>query len=445
MTVAAIVYLASGLWVAVGRTSDSRRPAAALGVVLGVGYLAKAVMFPLGIAFIVIVALLTVHSWPTLRRLAPAMGAFLAVAGPLVVATSIAAGHVTFSDVGRFTYLKHVNAMPYPGFEDAAQQLGGSIVHGPRKIFTAPDVFEFAEPVAGTYPLGADPAYWTRGVAPIVTIEGQAAAVVSNLVRYFDLFARTQGGTLTAILLVGVIALAGGWRPRWRSAAFGLIMWAIVALGLYSLVRTDERYLAPFAVLLFAGLIAWIRIPESRTARRLLTTAGVLIAVWQWINIGAVNLAEAGKLVGFRPGLQDSENRAKLDSRGGVPTADNLAVVAALRDAGLSPGDEVAFAGYSYSAYWARLARLRIVAEIRPDDVPMLWSLSTARLGELDAALRRIGVSSLIVEPQPIRSEAIPPGWRPLGSTGYFRRDLHDTANAVCREGTLRPCGTAPD
>ena len=196
--------------------------------------------------------------------------------------------------------------MPYPGFEPAARELGSEVLHGPRKIFAEPTVFEFARPVGGTYPLATDPAYWTRGVEPVVTLRGQVNAVMSNLIYYFELFIATQGGTLMALALAGVIAAASGWRPRLRCAPTGLIAWASVALALYALVVREGRYVAPFVVLLLAGLLAWPRLPDTQAARQLLVTVGALIAVWQRIQIGALNVAEAGRLVGL-PGAQDAE------------------------------------------------------------------------------------------------------------------------------------------
>lgn len=424
MLVAAVVYLSAGIWASAWQPRERRKGSiAVLGLVLAVGYYAKAVLFPLGIAFIAIAAWLISPNRLPDRRGAAALLVFVVVTAPLVIAISTAAGYPTFSDVGRFTYLKHVNAMPYPGFEPVARELGSEVLHGPRKIFAEPTVFEFARPVGGTYPLATDPAYWTRGVEPVVTLRGQVNAVMSNLVYYFELFIATQGGTLMALALAGVIAAAHGWRPRLRCAPTGLIAWASVALALYALVRAEGRYVAPFVVLLLAGLLAWPRLPDTQAARQLLATVGALIAVWQWIQIGALNVAEAGRLVGLDPGAQDAEvvvRPADVEAH----SADNVAIAMALRRDGIAPGDRVAFAGYSYSAFWARLARVSIVAEIRPEEAGLLWTMSPARLDELGAALARFGVVALIAEPPRKGQRAA--GWQPLGGTGYLVRDLRN-------------------
>ena len=430
MLVAALVYLSAGMWVSAWQPREGgKRPLTALGLVLAVGYYAKAVLFPLGIAFIAIAAWLTRRNRLPDRHVAAALLVFLVVTAPLIIGVSAAAGYPTFSDVGRFTYLKHVNAMPYPQFEAAAGALGGSILHGPRTIFASPTVFEFAQPVAGTYPLATDPAYWTRGVQPVIDARAQLNAVGSNVIYYYELLIGTQGGALMALAVLGVIAALRGWRPGMRCAPFGLIAWAAVALALYALVRAEGRYVAPFVVLFLASLLAWPRLPDTRGARQLLATVGALIAVWQWIQIGAVNVAEAARLAGFEPGTQDAEviaQPADVEAH----HADNVAIAIALWNDGIAPGDRVAFAGYSYSAYWARLARVRIVAEIRPEEADRLWAMSPARLDELDAALARLGVVALIAEPPRKVQQRAATDWQPLGDTDYLVRDLRNTGLA---------------
>ena len=57
MLVAAVVYLSAGIWASAWQPREGRKGSiAVLGLVLAVGYYAKAVLFPLGIAFIAIAA-----------------------------------------------------------------------------------------------------------------------------------------------------------------------------------------------------------------------------------------------------------------------------------------------------------------------------------------------------------------------------------------------------
>ena len=71
----------------------------------------------------------------------------------------------------------------------------------------------------------------------------------------------------------------------------------------------------------------------------------------------------------------------------------------ALRREGIAPGDRVAFAGLLVFRLLGSLARVSIVAEIRPEEAGLLWTMSPARLDELGAALARFGAVALIAEP----------------------------------------------
>jgi hypothetical protein len=163
--------------------------------------------------------------------------------------------------------------------------------------------------------------------------------------------------------------------------------------------------------------------------RRLACAAGVLIALVQWVNIAAVNLYEAGRLAGFTTGRQDAEVIA-ADSGPGRPPADNVLIARELRASGLMPGDKVAIAGYGFAAFWARLARLQIVAEIRPADLSGFWSAPSERKALVLAALADSGATALVAEPPENPPGSLDSGWRMLGNTGYLIRILGEDPRA---------------
>jgi hypothetical protein len=85
---------------------------------------------------------------------------------------------------------------------------------------------------------------------------------------------------------------------------------------------------------------------------------------------------------------------------------------------GLARGDAIGMIGYSFGAYFARLAGVRIVAEIPAYAAPAFWQADTAtRAGTLDA-FRRAGVRMVVADHAPPRLAAS--GWQRVGRTGHF-------------------------
>jgi 4-amino-4-deoxy-L-arabinose transferase-like glycosyltransferase len=352
MLVAALVYLAAGLLIRLSSTPTSTSTALLLGVTLGVGYLAKASMMPLGLVCLVLTLAIAGNARVRLQRLAFSTSGFLIVALPLLVAVSLEHGKPTFSDVGRFTYLKHVNEMPYPNFQSKLVELKGSPLHPPRRIHESPPVYEFAQPVGGTYPMAFDPGYWTSGLQPTVALPQQLRAVATNLMVYFDIFVRSNGGFLAIVALLTLLSFPRSTRSRSINLELVMIMWALAALGMYSLVYVTGRYIAPFTVLFWSALLSLIALPNQQHFRRLLHFGAPLLVVFVWINIGALNLEGLAGMTGFTPLSESGEQQNQFST--GHET-DHPAVAEGVLAQGLERGDEIGFIGYSFSAYWARL------------------------------------------------------------------------------------------
>ena len=87
------------------------REATAFGVVLGLGYLAKAVMLPVGLAALVAFALL---GWRRRSRgsqfdLVRAAVTYVLIAAPLVAVQTYTQGHLSFGETGRLNYRWYVS------------------------------------------------------------------------------------------------------------------------------------------------------------------------------------------------------------------------------------------------------------------------------------------------------------------------------------------------
>jgi hypothetical protein len=415
MSVAALVYLAAGLFLALSRSPESVNTGVKLGLVLGLGYLAKAALLPLAIVLILFTAMIPASGPGRFKRVVVSATAFLIVAAPFLLALSWQYGQPIFSDVGRFTYLKHVNEMPYPNFHSALDRLEGEPEHPPRKIFDDPPIYEFAEPIGGTYPMSYNPSYWTRGLEPRIEVLQQARAIITQAMIYFELFFRVQGG-FTAVALLLILGSLGTIRSRKHVVAGMLVsLWALSCFGLYSLVHVAYRYIAPFVVLLWSGLLNLVHLPNTQPGRRIVNSGGALLVLLVWINIAALNLEGLGAMVGFSP-LSESGSYESQFSDG--HSADHPAIAEALLEQGLERGDEVGFIGYSYSAYWARLARLKIIAEIHPEDIRAFWEADAEQRERALKAFAEAGAEAVIAEPT--GGESPPPGWESIGGTAYL-------------------------
>jgi len=153
----------------------------------------------------------------------------------------------------------------------------------------------------------------------------------------------------------------------------------LAAIGLYALVCAESRYVAPFVLLLWAGPLAHVRLPAGEWPRRALAAGGSLMGLFVWVNLAALNLEGLGGLIGYAS-QRHGEQATSLTRRslGDCGRADHPPIAEALRaNFGLEPGAPVTFIGYSYSAYWAKLGRYRIIAEVRPEEFEGFWTQAT--------------------------------------------------------------------
>jgi hypothetical protein len=425
MLVLASVLAAGGLLLRMRRRPDAWHLAVALGVVLGLGYLAKAVMFPLGLVFVLGAWGALGANRRALGRAAMVAAVFAVVALPYAVTLSAQLDRLTFGDAGRLNYARYVNGVPdlhwqgdLPGH--------GTPRHATRQISSDPAMYEFAEPVGGTYPVWYDPAYWYNGIEVRMDAGQQIAALVRTGRDYVDFLLLRQGAAAAVVLL---LFLAMGPSGRWGLKALGgyWFLWlpAVAAFGLYALVYVEPRYVAPFLFLLWGSALAAVRLPDDATHRRLLGGAAVVVTA-----VFALNLAMPNDktLRGFLVPAQARTAAASAAAAGSAsgasssrgltgPAAQRLAA-RALAEAGVAPGEHVAFIGYSYDAYWARLAGLRIVAELPYAGARSFWEGDAQQRAAITDQLFAAGTTAIVT----LADSRYPPpeGWRRLGETAYY-------------------------
>lgn len=405
LLVAAIVFLIGGYLVEL-RIHESYGKFAMFGVLCGAAYLGKAIMFPLGFGFLGI--LLLSGRWSKRRICGVLLSAllFLTVSSPFIAALSKQKGRLTFGDSGKLNYASLVNPGA-PQVHWQGEPVGsGTPRHTTRQVLENPSVYEFAEPVAGTYPPWYDPSYWNEGVRGTFRLRSQLRVLVQSALSYTKLLTSQLGllaGVLTFVLWGGVPtrrAIVSNWP---------LIAAAGLSIGLYSLVLVRPRYIGASLVLLILGILAGIRLPKSDSfspvAKHL--TAAIIVTFL------------------FSVVAHVAETAYKTVTVDGYPSdKDQLEAAVGLQSLGLTAGDKVAVIGDGSFAIWARLARLKIVSEVsslEPGNRDF-WTSSWERRSLVYQKLRETGAMAVVVWSPPVNG--MDPGWRRVASTSYYAHFL---------------------
>ena len=162
--------------------------------------------------------------------------------------------------------------------------------HPPRQIFEKPDVFEFAKPVGGTYPLWFDPAYWMQGVKVRLDWRQLAVAIICNIWYYITtLFFPVI--ILLGVMLVSKRRITVSCRSMAANSVLflpsltGFLEYTFGANLIPSPRIVNDRYFSLFIVLLIFGVLASLRIQNNSFGKRILKLRLILIAL---LLLGAI-------------------------------------------------------------------------------------------------------------------------------------------------------------
>jgi hypothetical protein len=389
----ALVYLEFGvLQRAIARKSLPLFAAA--GLVLGAGYLARSVMFPLALVFLALL-LFQRHG---IRKASAILLGFAVLAAPLVAAISHSAGHFTFSDEGKITYAIFVQHADFT-FTSAGQPLIGvdTPLHPMRLLHAAPDVLDTGSyPLRVTYPTWYDPAHWYAGAKLRFEPRREIAQFESAWRPFVPIF--FSCGVLAAGLIV--LCLGGcAWRaPNWLT-----LLWAIAALGAFGLVHVEPRLVAIFVALLWLWFYRGF-LGASVTQVRI---AILVVAIALLVPL----LAMAPQMV----------FRAARDLKTHQIASTDWEIAATLKNSGLQPGDKIAFVGDPIESYYARLAHLTVSTWIPPRDADEFWALDAAGKTGIFLAMSGAGAKAVVAEDIPPEERS---GWQRVGDTSVYIHPL---------------------
>ena len=360
--------------------------------------MAKAVLFLIGICSIATLAILLRRRPGGLTQAAVAAMIFLGTGVPQIVYASRLKGSPTFGDVGRLNYLWYVanvpgplmSIFPLPARLPSPTGTGQTLTPLDQARDAHPAIYDIDAPIPGTLPIWYDAGYWYRGVIAPLLPTALARRLITHTHVYLQLFG--------FLLLGGAAAAFAGPVSRRALLAMRpspmLISRALAALAIYALVYVESRFLAAFALLLFAGLVPpWA---TDALSRRMRTGFAVAAVATLPLVAGEVRV--------------DSSYR-----QGSTRTRANL--IAALVARGVGPGSRIGFIGEAYDAQWARTARLRFVSLVPLAEAPRFWELDASGRAAVLLRMRQHGAQAIVAEAPALGVntdgwERPPVGWR---------------------------------
>ena len=317
------------------------------GLALGLGYWTKTILFPLGFMTLAVGYLWKRSQKGWGRGMLVATLVFVCSSAPLIFLLSHQKGRFTFGDSGRVNYAWYVSPRTFWRNWQGEIAESGTPVHATRQLLQHPPLFEFDGPVAGTYPPWTDPSYWNEGLQHHFKLKPQLQVLSGTVPSEIRLLFRARPELVTGVI---VLALLGG--PLWLMGLreiWPVIVLPIVGMGLYLPMVENDRYLGGFILVLFLALIAAVRLgSESRKS-----ASYVGLAVFVTMMLSTVDYT-----------VRIVTNHLAIPGNGPNSTWQDVIATEQLRRIGIHPGDKVAVIGDGTDAYWARLAKLRIVAEI---------------------------------------------------------------------------------
>ena len=400
MWLCVFTYLAMGFLLRIAVNPRKLRYFAGFGFVLGLGYLTKSFYFPLSFVYFTSAGLAAGVSGRNLAKVLLAVLTFGLVAGPFMYEISKDKHRITFGDAGKITYADSVNPINQPHLWQGDSQ-SGVPKHSTRKILSDPNVFEFATAAGESHRPQYDLSYWMEGVRPHFNIRGQLRIL------------RQSVGTFFVIFLVQ-LEFAAGFAVLWfiqqkrkeclYSAARLWPLWvpSLAACAAYSLVLVEPRYIAPFLVFLWLAAFVGVARASSALSRR------VILAVV--LGILAVTGIKTAKY--FVSDLAAMSNQRNVYWQ----VAQNL------HRLGIQPGDSVSIIAGNSVAHWARLAGVKIVAELPLGQDEIFWKADRPTRDRVYAAFAGTGSRVVVVQDPP--PDATRDDWHQLGDTPFYVRFL---------------------
>ncbi|HEY0583509.1 MAG TPA: hypothetical protein VGE94_15095, partial [Chloroflexota bacterium] len=233
---------------------------------------------------------------------------------------------------------------------------------------------------------------------------GQWRAILAGA----EVYARIATDLRVVLAVLSLLLAMRSGRSSIRRPGPSLVLLAppLTAFAMYGLVLVETRYVAPFVLLFVLGLLMLVRLPKAAWSAALVVKASVLLLFVLLLQIGSLAAEAGGALL-----PQAVQGRLLLPD-------DQARVAGALQAAGIQPGDAVASGDRGFNAYWARLARVRIIAEVSGFEGAAILDADPAARQSAQQVLLAQDVRAVVAHGWP--AQTADPGWQPVDGTDYF-------------------------
>ena len=396
--VAVFTYFIAGLVVRIADDRGGWLLFMLLGFGLACAYLTKTFYFPMSFVFLLTAWFATGNLRKTFNQALLGLLAFLLVAGPWLLALSRAKHRFTFGDVGTVAFARFYNRPWHPYFWQGENGTGIP-KHPVRQLLDSPPrLFEFATPVGGTYPPSYDATYWMDGVRVHFHISAFLKVIRQSAGTFFQIWALQLEYSLAILILLFLLRANADCLLLLRKQ-FYLWVPPLIACLNYTIVLVEPRYVAPFLLLLWIAGFGSLLGRKSGLPPRF--AQALVLAILMTTGVRLAKSSTSDLLMIF----------ARQENV-------NWQVAQRLRALGIQQGDKAALLSSSAGAHWARLAGVKIVAEVPLGDENIFWASHLAEQRKILHAIAGSGATFVVTKDPPTCAAAN--GWIPLGATGFY-------------------------
>lgn len=395
MSSAAVLYLVFGLLLKIKSGKTSWMTFIFFGIVLGLFYMSKISMIPLILIFLFCSFFAMFNFKSALPRVITSFLIFVLIISPFVFLLSKSKGYFTVGDAGKLNYAEEVmeEITICPTSKSRIAQFK-NLVHPVRKTLDRPAVFEYSTPFKVTYPPYYDPSYWWQGLKLNFNLQGQLRSLLRSAKVYCDLFTQMQ-----IILLAFFILFFISYRS-WSSLVdkWILILPPLIAMFMCSLIHVEFRYIGAYVAIFLLGLFSALKLPDSKEIKKLVSCViGIIVFFMIITSVFSLDL------------LDNFKNKAAYNE---------WIVSEELKKVGIGKADKVAVIPGECDIWWARLAKVHIIAEVSLEDKDLFWDSSDVVRSKVLQAFKNAGAKIVIAEEPP--SDAVNEGWKKIKDTVFY-------------------------